>query len=45
MQAEVLFLVDLLRLDDPADEFLNLRDEPDEDGGVDNVETSVDGLK
>ena len=43
MQAEVFFLVELLGLDYPADKFLNLRDKPDEDAGIDDVEARVEG--
>ena len=45
MQTEVLFLVDLLGLDDPADEFLNLWDKPDEDEGVRHIEAGVEGCQ
>ena len=43
MQAEVLFLIDLLGFDDPADELLNLRDEPDENHRVGYVEGRMEG--
>ena len=45
MQAEVLFLVDTLRLDNPAYELLNLLDEPDEDERVGHIECGVEGCK
>ena len=43
MQTEILLLVNLLGLDDPADETLDLGNEPDEDKRVGYVETSVEG--
>ena len=43
MQAEVLFLVNLLGTDDPAHELLYLWNEPDEDSGVGHVETGMEG--
>ena len=43
MQSEVLLLIDLLRLDDPAYEFLYLGYEPNEDEGVDHIEAGVEG--
>ena len=45
MQAEVLFLVDLLRFDDPADEFLYLWDKPDENAGIDDVESGMESCQ
>ena len=45
MQAEVLFLVDLLRLDNPADEALNLRNEPDEDSRIQHIKAGVEESK
>ena len=42
MQTEVFFLIDLLGLDDPADELLDLGDEPDEDEGVGDIERGVE---
>ena len=42
VQAEVLLLVDLLGLDDPADELLYLGDEPNQDKGIGHVERRVE---
>ena len=43
MQAEVLFLVHLLGLNNPAYESLNLRNEPNQDKRIHHVETGVEG--
>ena len=45
MQTEVFFLVDLLGLDDPAYEFLNLGDEPNQDKGIDHIERGMECSK
>ena len=42
LQTEFLFLLALLRLDDLADELLDLRDEPDQDEGIGHVESGVE---
>ena len=43
VQTEILVLIDLLRFDNPADETLDLRDEPNEDARVSHIETGVEG--
>ena len=43
VQAEVLFFVHLLGLDDPADELFNLGDKPYQDERVSHVECRVEG--
>ena len=45
MQAEVFLFLRHLRVDDFAYESLNLRDEPDEDEGVGDVEAGVEGCQ
>ena len=45
MQAELIFLIHLLRPDNPADEALDLGDEPDKDKGIRHVEGCVEGSK
>ena len=45
MQTEVFFLINLLRLDDPADETLNLWNKPNEDECVDYIEAGVEGCQ
>ena len=46
-QAEVFFLLhlDLLRSDDAADDSLYLRDKPDKDCGIDDVERGMESCK
>ena len=45
VQTEILFLVDLLRLNDPADEALNIRNEPYLEQGIGDVEGRVEGCE
>ena len=45
VQAEVLFLIDTLRLDNPAYELLNLLDEPDEDKRIGHIEGGMESGK
>ena len=45
MQTEVLLLIDTLRLDNPANELLDLLDEPDEDERVGHIERGVERSK
>ena len=45
VQAEVFFLVHLLRLDNPAYEALNLRDEPNQDERVDHIKAGMEGCQ
>ena len=45
MQTELIFLIDLLRFDNPADEALNLGNKPDENKGIRHIEGCVEGSK
>ena len=42
MQAELIFLIDLLRLDSPAYESLNLWNKPDEDERIDHIKAGME---
>ena len=45
MQAEILFFINFLRLDNPAYKFLNLRNKPNKNKSVCHIESRMEGSK